>query len=129
MIFVNRIIERLTKELVNLKIPAEIKGRPKHYYSIYKKMINQNKSLDQIHDLIAIRVIVESESQCYTVLGIIHSLWKPIPGRFKDYIGMPKPNKYQSLHTTVVSDFGQIFEIQIRTIEMNKVAEYGVAAH
>ena len=129
MVFVNRIIERLTKELVNLKILAEIKGRPKHLYSIYKKMINQNKSLDQIHDLIAIRVIVESESQCYTVLGIIHSLWKPIPGRFKDYIGMPKPNKYQSLHTTVVSDFGQIFEIQIRTIDMNKVAEYGVAAH
>lgn len=129
MVFVNRIIDKLYKELVNLKIPSEIKGRPKHLYSIYKKMINQNKSLEQIHDLIAIRVIVDTESQCYTVLGIIHSLWKPIPGRFKDYIGMPKPNKYQSLHTTVVSDFGQIFEIQIRTVDMNKIAEYGLAAH
>lgn len=129
MILVERIISRLSEELVSLQIKSDIKGRPKHLYSIYKKMKNQNKTLDEIYDLIAIRVIVDTESQCYTVLGIIHSLWKPIPGRFKDYISMPKPNQYQSLHTTVMSNFGQFFEIQIRTIEMNRVAEYGVAAH
>jgi GTP pyrophosphokinase len=129
MAMVNRIIDRLSAELIASHIKADIKGRPKHLYSIYKKMKNQGKTLDEIYDLIAIRVIVETESQCYTVLGIIHSLWKPIPGRFKDYISMPKPNQYQSLHTTVISNFGQVFEIQIRTIEMNRVAEYGLAAH
>ena len=129
MMMVNRIIDRLSMELTSLQIKADIKGRPKHLYSIYKKMKNQGKTLDEIYDLIAIRVIVETESQCYTVLGIIHSLWKPIPGRFKDYISMPKPNQYQSLHTTVISNFGQVFEIQIRTVEMNRVAEYGLAAH
>ena len=129
MQYVKRIADEIKEELDSVNIKAEIKGRPKHFYSIHKKMVNQNKTLDQIYDLIAVRVIVDDVKECYTVLGIIHSMWKPVPGRFKDYIAMPKPNLYQSLHTTVVSNFGQIFEIQIRTHEMNRIAEFGIAAH
>ncbi len=126
---VDGILEEIKGKLVELKINGEVFGRPKHMYSIFKKMRDGNKTLDQIYDLIAVRVIVNTVTECYTVLGAIHSLWKPIPGRFKDYISMPKPNLYQSIHTTVVSNFGQIFEIQIRTYEMHKIAEYGIAAH
>jgi len=129
MKYVQRIAGEIQMELDKVGINADIKGRPKHFYSIYKKMVNQNKTLEQIYDLIAVRVIVSDIKECYSVLGIIHSMWKPVPGRFKDYIAMPKPNLYQSLHTTVVSNFGQIFEIQIRTYEMNRIAEFGIAAH
>ncbi len=127
--FVMRIVNELEVELNQQQIAGEVKGRPKHFYSIYKKMHGQGKTLDQIYDLIAVRVIVADVKDCYTVLGIIHSKWKPITGRFKDYIAMPKPNLYQSLHTTVVAEFGQTFEIQIRTVTMNRIAEYGIAAH
>ena len=127
--FVKDIMEDVREHLDEAKIKATIDGRVKHLFSIYRKMVNQNKTLDQIYDLFAIRIIVDTEQQCYTALGIIHEMYKPIPGRFKDYIAMPKPNHYQSLHTTLIGPNGQPFEIQIRTYEMHKTAEYGIAAH
>ena len=127
--FVKDIMEDVKEHLDEAKIKATIDGRVKHLFSIYRKMVNQNKTLDQIYDLFAIRIIVDTEQQCYTALGIIHEMYKPIPGRFKYYIAMPKPNHYQSLHTTLIGPNGQPFEIQIRTYEMHKTAEYGIAAH
>ena len=127
--FVAFVVQEIQKILDESNIKGEVFGRPKHFYSIYKKMKNQNKTLDQIYDLTAVRVIVKSVDDCYEVFGKIHHKWKPVPGRIKDYIATPKPNMYQSLHTTVVTNFGQTFEIQIRTYEMNRAAEYGIAAH
>ncbi len=126
---INEVIEILMRKLHEVGIPAEITGRPKHFYSIYKKMRDQGKDFDEIYDLTAVRVITESVKDCYGSLGVIHSLWKPIPGRFKDFIAVPKTNFYQSLHTTVVGPRGEPVEIQIRTWEMHKVAEEGIAAH
>ena len=126
---VNDTMNQLTKALGEAHIKADIKGRPKHFYSIYKKMKKDNRDLSQIYDLLAVRVIVDTIPDCYAVLGIAHSLWKPLPYRFKDYISMPKSNMYQSLHTTVIGTMGQPVEIQIRTWEMHRVSEYGVAAH
>lgn len=127
--FINEIIKELKEKTLAADINADIDGRPKHLYSIYQKMNTKGKALNEIYDLTAVRIIVDSVKECYGVLGIIHSLWKPIPGRFKDYIAMPKPNMYQSLHTTVLCPKGNPLEIQIRTWEMHKTAEYGVAAH
>ena len=127
--FVARIVEEIKEMMSASGIAGEVFGRPKHFYSIYKKMKNKEKTLDQIYDLTAVRVIVKDVRECYTLLGAIHEKWKPIPGRIKDYIATPKPNKYQSLHTTVMTKFGQPFEIQIRTEEMHRVAEFGIAAH
>ena len=127
--YVQSLVEEVKKHIHEAGIPAQIDGRAKHFFSIYKKMKNQDKTLDQIYDLFAIRIIVDSVKDCYAALGVIHEMYKPIPGRFKDYIAMPKPNNYQSLHTTLIASNGQPFEIQIRTYEMHKIAEYGIAAH
>ena len=127
--YVQSLVEEVRKQIEEAGIKAEISGRAKHFFSIYKKMKNQDKTIDQIYDLFAIRIIVDSIKDCYAALGIMHEKYKPIPGRFKDYIAMPKPNMYQSLHTTLIGPSGQPFEIQIRTFEMHRTAEYGIAAH
>ena len=127
--FVQQIVAEVSTHMKNAHIKAKVYGRVKHFFSIYKKMVNQNKTLDQVYDLFAVRIIVDSVKDCYGALGVIHEMYTPIPGRFKDYIAMPKPNMYQSLHTTLMGPSGQPFEIQIRTEEMHKTAEYGIAAH
>lgn len=127
--YVQSLVNEVSQYIDEAGIKAEISGRAKHFFSIYKKMVNQNKTLDQIYDLFAIRIIVDSVKDCYMALGIMHEKYKPIPGRFKDYIAMPKPNMYQSLHTTLIGPSGQPFEIQIRTFDMHRTAEYGIAAH
>ena len=127
--YVQSLVKEVSKHIENAGIKAQIDGRAKHFFSIYKKMVNQHKTLDQIYDLFAIRIIVDNVKDCYAALGVIHEMYKPIPGRFKDYIAMPKPNMYQSLHTTLIGPPGQPFEIQIRTFEMHRTAEYGIAAH
>ena len=127
--YIQAIVDEVSVHIKNAGIKAQIDGRIKHFFSIYKKMKNQNKSIDQIYDLFAVRIIVDTVQDCYAALGVIHEMYKPIPGRFKDYIAMPKANMYQSLHTTLIGASGQPFEIQIRTYEMHKAAEYGIAAH
>ncbi len=127
--YIQGLVEEVRKQIDEAGIKAEISGRAKHFFSIYKKMINQNKTIDQIYDLFAIRIVVDNIKDCYAALGIMHEKYMPIPGRFKDYIAMPKPNMYQSLHTTLIGPNGQPFEIQIRTFEMHRTAEYGIAAH
>ena len=127
--FVNGIVKQVKQHMEDAGIQAQVDGRIKHFFSIYKKMVNQGKTIDQIYDLFAVRILVDNVKDCYAALGVIHEMYKPIPGRFKDYIAMPKPNMYQSLHTTLIGPSGQPFEIQIRTYEMHKTAEYGIAAH
>ena len=127
--FIHKIMDEVKKHMDDAGIEAKVDGRVKHFFSIYKKMVNQDKTLDQIYDIFAVRIIVESVKDCYAALGVIHEMYKPIPGRFKDYIAMPKANMYQSLHTTLIGPKGQPFEIQIRTYEMHRTAEYGIAAH
>ena len=127
--YVNRMVAEIKEKLQEYGIQAEVFGRPKHLYSIYKKMKTHNVAFEQIYDLFAVRVIVQEEKDCYNVLGIIHTFWRPLPGRFKDYISTPKPNNYQSLHTTVMTSYGIPFEIQIRTAAMHRIAEFGIASH
>ena len=127
--YIQGIVDEVSAHVETAGIRAKVDGRVKHFFSIYKKMKNQNKTLDQIYDLFAVRIIVDTVKDCYAALGVIHEMYKPIPGRFKDYIAMPKPNMYQSLHTTLIGTTGQPFEVQIRTFEMHKAAEYGIAAH
>ena len=128
-LFVDGIVKQVKQHMDDAGIKAQVDGRIKHFFSIYKKMVNQDKTIDQIYDLFAVRILVDTVKDCYAALGVIHEMYKPIPGRFKDYIAMPKPNMYQSLHTTLIGPNGQPFEIQIRTFEMHKTAEYGIAAH
>ena len=127
--FVGAIVKEVKKHMDDANIKAQVDGRVKHFFSIYKKMVNQDKTIDQIYDLFAVRILVDTVKDCYAALGVIHEMYKPIPGRFKDYIAMPKHNMYQSLHTTLIGPNGQPFEIQIRTYEMHRTAEYGIAAH
>ena len=127
--FVQDIVKELQQKMDEAGIKGKVYGRTKHFFSIYKKMVNQNKTLDQIYDLFAIRALVDNVKDCYAVLGIVHTMYTPMPGRFKDYIAMPKPNMYQSLHNTLIGPHGQVFEVQIRTWEMHRTSEYGIAAH
>jgi len=127
--YIREVISVLGKKLAESEVEAEVSGRPKHFYSIYQKMQAQNLLYDQIHDLVAFRIVADSVGECYQALGVVHAHWKPVPGRFKDYIALPKANGYQSLHTTVIGPYGERMEIQIRTRDMHRVAEYGVAAH
>ena len=127
--FISSIVNEVSQNMADADIKAQVVGRVKHFFSIYKKMVNQQKTLDQIYDLFAVRILVDNVKDCYAALGVIHELYKPIPGRFKDYIAMPKPNMYQSLHTTLIGRKGTPFEVQIRTYEMHRIAEYGIAAH
>ena len=127
--YVNQVVGQVKRHMEDAGVKAQVDGRIKHFFSIYRKMVNQDKTIDQIYDLFAVRILVDTVKDCYAALGVIHEMYKPIPGRFKDYIAMPKPNMYQSLHTTLIGPKGQPFEIQIRTFEMHKTAEYGIAAH